>query len=326
MGFMRNKEIACDLLIHITCIIICAATGGMYVCLAAVLFTALHFLITGLRYRKIRKLCRDIDSIIYGNYSVDIADYREGELAVLSDEIYKVLTRIKEQGEMLKKDKIWLKDSIADISHQLRTPLTSVNLLISMLSDEDIDTEKKQEIITELKKKVARIEWLIESLLKMSRLDAGAVRFVSENTKLSDIIYKAYDTVAVSMELREQTFNYEPGGEYICCDRKWMVEALSNIFKNCMEHTPQGGSINISVKDTLVYTEITIRDTGSGFAEEDIPHVFERFYKGSNSSDESFGIGLCLSDMIISSQNGTIKADNHNGSARFVVKLYKTIV
>ncbi len=141
---MRNKEIVWDLFIHITCIIICAATGGMFVCLAAVFLTALHFLITGLRYRKIKKICRDIDSIIYGNYSVDIADYREGELAVLSDEIYKVLTRIKEQGEMLKKDKIWLKDSIADISHQLRTPLTSVNLLISMLSDEDIDYRKNR--------------------------------------------------------------------------------------------------------------------------------------------------------------------------------------
>ena len=115
MGFIRNKEIVLDFLVHLICILICAAIGGLYVCLAAVLFTALHFFVTGMRYGKIRKLCADIDSIIYGNYSVDIADYREGELAVLTDEIYKVLTRLKEQGEMLKKDKIWLMDSIADI-------------------------------------------------------------------------------------------------------------------------------------------------------------------------------------------------------------------
>lgn len=326
MGFIRNKEIVPDFLVHLICILICAAIGGLYVCLAAVLFTALHFFVTGMRYGKIRKLCADIDSIIYGNYSVDIADYREGELAVLTDEIYKVLTRLKEQGEMLKKDKIWLMDSIADISHQLRTPLTSVNLLISMLSDEDTDIKRRHEIITELKKKLTSVEWLIESLLKMSRLDAGAVKFASEDTNLSDIIYGAYDTVAVPMELREQEFNYESTDEIIYCDKKWMVEAVSNIFKNCMEHTPLGGSINVSVKNTSVYTEITISDTGCGFEEKDIPHVFERFYKGSDSAEESFGIGLCLSNMIISSQNGTIKADNYNGSARFVIKLYKTIM
>lgn len=326
MGFIRNKEIVLDFLVHFLCILICAFIGGMSVCLAAVLFAALHFLITGIRYRKIRKLCIDIDSIIYGNYLVDIEEYREGELAVLTDEIYKVLTRLKEQGEMLKKDKICLMDSIADISHQLRTPLTSVNLLISMLSDEDTDTMRRHEIITELKKKLTSVEWLIESLLKMSRLDAGAVKFASENTKLSDIIYGAYDTVAVPMELREQRFDYKSGDEIIYCDRKWMVEAISNILKNCMEHTPLGGIISVTVKDTSVYTEIIITDTGCGFSEEDIPHVFERFYKGSDSSDESFGIGLCLSNMIISSQNGTIKADNYNGSARFVIKLYKTIV
>lgn len=327
MGYLRNPEIKKDIFLHILLSAVCVLiVPSVFTAVLCAVYTAVHFFITYRRYVKIKLICRDIDSIINGSYNISLDKYREGELAVLSDQVYKVLSGLRDAQDMLKKDKNYLADSMANISHQLRTPLTSINILISTLSGQDISDEKKTEIVRDIKKKLSQIEWLIDALLKISKLDTGTVIFKNDKISVADVINSAYEQIAVPMELKKQTFLYEGGKEMITGDMLWLTEAFSNIFKNCMEHVPDGGSITVTQSDTSLYTEIIICDTGEGFDHADIPHLFERFYKGKNSSEGSFGIGLSLSRMILSEHNATIKAENYPGGASFIIKFYKQII
>lgn len=327
MRYFRNPEIKLDIFIHlILSIVFIFIMPEPLMAVTCVAFVAIHFLITCKRYSRISRMCGDIDNIINGDYHINLDNYKEGELSVLSDEIYKVLSRLKDTAELLEKDKKYLSDSMADISHQLRTPLTSINILVSRLSEEDIANDRKMNLCIELRKKLTGIDNLIDVLLKMSKFDAGTIVFKNEELSVSNVINSAYDAVAVPMELKGQTFEYTADDSTICGDEMWLTESFSNILKNCMEHTPENGKITVQVNDTALYTEIIIRDTGNGFEKEDIPHLFERFYKGQNASKDSFGIGLSLSRMIIVEQNGTIKADNYKGGARFTVRFYKQVV
>ena len=327
MGYLRNPEIKKDIFLHILLSAVCVLiVPSVFTAVLCAVYTAVHFFITYRRYVKIKLICRDIDNIINGSYNISLDKYREGELAVLSDQVYKVLSGLRDAQDMLKKDKNYLADSMANISHQLRTPLTSINILISTLSGQDISDERKTEIIRDIKKKLSQIEWLIDALLKISKLDTGTVIFKNDKISVADVINSAYEQIAVPMELKKQTFLYEGGKEMITGDMLWLTEAFSNIFKNCMEHVPDGGSITVTQSDTSLYTEIIICDTGEGFDHADIPHLFERFYKGKNSSEGSFGIGLSLSRMILSEHNATIKAENYPGGASFIIKFYKQII
>lgn len=327
MRYFRNPEIKRDIIIHLILsavfIFIVPIPLSALICLV---FTAVHFFTTYRRYSRINSMCGDIDNIINGDYHINLDNYKEGELSVLCDEIYKVLSRLSYSAELLKKDKKYLSDSMADISHQLRTPLTSINIIVSRLSEEEITDDKRMGLCMELRKKLSGIESLIDVLLKMSKLDAGTVIFKSGDISAAHVIHAAYDAVAVPMELKGQTFECETSDEIICGDEMWLAEAFSNIFKNCMEHTPEGGKISVCVNGTALYSEIIICDTGGGFEKDDIPHLFERFYKGKNASQDSFGIGLSLSRMIITGQNGTIKADNYKDGARFTIRFYKQVI
>lgn len=327
MRFFRNPEIKREIIIHLilSAVFIFIVPVPMSALMCAV-YTAIHFFSAYRRYSHINSLCGDIDNIINGDYHMNLDNYKEGELSILCDEIYKVLSRLNYSAELLKKDKKYLSDSIADISHQLRTPLTSINIIVSRLSEEEISDDKSIVLCMELRKKLSGIENLIDVLLKMSKLDAGTVIFKSGELSVAHVINAAYDAVAVPMELKDQTFDCETAGEIICGDEMWLAEAFSNIFKNCMEHTPAGGKITVRVNGTVLYTEIIICDTGEGFDKDDLPHLFERFYKGKNASQDSFGIGLSLSRMIITGQNGTVKADNYKGGARFTVRFYKQVI
>lgn len=327
MKYFRNPEIKCDIIIHL----ILSAVFIFFVriplaALMCAVFTAVHLFSAYRRYSRINSLCGDIDNIINGDYHMNLENYKEGELSILCDEIYKVLSRLNYSAELLKKDKKYLSDSIADISHQLRTPLTSINIIVSRLSEEEISDDKRIGLCMELRKKLSGIESLIDVLLKMSKLDAGTVIFKSGDVSVAHVINLAYDAVAVPMELKGQIFDCVTADETVCGDEMWLAEAFSNIFKNCMEHTPECGKITVRVNDTVLYTEIIICDTGNGFDKDDIPHLFERFYKGKNASPDSFGIGLSLSRMIITGQNGTIKADNYKDGARFTVRFYKQVI
>lgn len=288
-------------------------------------FVVLHLLITFRRYRRIRLLCQEIDQALHGEAPVHFSDYREGELAILKIEIDKLLVRLTEQSEALRSDKQKLAASLADISHQIRTPLTSIRLVLSLLTEPNLSESKRRELVHQLSRLISRIDWLIEALLKLSRLDAGTVVLKPENVPVAKLVAAAAEPLAIAMELRGQQFSFTPQThrESFIGDFSWTAEALGNILKNCMEHTPFGGRIQVSAAENTIFTEIIIEDDGPGFAAQDLPHLFERFYKGADSDQESVGIGLALSRIILARQNATIKAENRlGGGARFILHFY----
>ena len=214
---------------------------------------------------------------------------------------------------------------MADISHQLRTPLTAINLTLSMLGREGLPEQERRALLQELRRLVTRMEWLVETLLKMSRIDAGAVSFREESCRAADIIQRAAQPLAVPMELRGITLETAAGEECFTGDAAWSAEALGNVLKNCMEHA--ASYIRVSARETALFTEITVQDDGPGFRAEDLPRLFERFYRGKDAAPASVGIGLALARMVLSAQNGTIRADNAcPGGALFTLRWYRSTV
>ncbi len=334
MSLFRNPEVSKTFWLYLIISLIATGLGfhwtkaiGIYTLVLCALFMGIYLLSTRKRYRHIQALATDIDKLLHEDTkNLTLDQYAEGELGILQSEIHKMTIRLRSQQQQLLNDKVYLADSIADISHQIRTPLTSINLLVQFLSKPDLTEVRKRQLIRELYELLARIDWLITTLLKISKLDAGTVDFTVETVPMTDFLHMAVTPVLVPMELREQTLTIEAQGN-ISCDIPWTCEALTNIVKNCMEHTPDGGRIRIGSLDNALYTEITVSDSGSGIDKEDLPHIFERFYKGKNSSDKSFGIGLALARMIITNQNGTLKAENSpEGGAVFTLRFYKSTI
>lgn len=289
-------------------------------------FLTVYLFVTYRRYRRISEFALELDRILHGDCQVSLERYAEGELAILQSEIYKMTVRMREQQQSLQEDKVYLADSLADISHQIRTPLTSINLLVSLLAEQDLTLKRRQQLSHELYELLSRIEWLITALLKMSRLDAGTAKFKKESISLEELVKRGTAPLLVPLDLRNQTLKVSAEGTFFG-DPSWTCEALTNIVKNCMEYTPEGGRIEINAADNALYSEITISDNGRGIAEEDLPHIFERFYKGKNSGEKSFGIGLALARRIITAQDGTIKAENQmSGGARFTIRFYRGTV
>lgn len=293
------------------------------------LLVGLYFLYaTKKRYERLSELSAELDRVLHGEQETLIEHYKEGELAILENELHKMLHRLNEQNEALEKDKVFLADLIADISHQIRTPLTSLRLFCSLMQKRDLPESRRRELVHEIMRLLDRMDWLIESLLKMSKLDSGTAVFSSEKVMVEDLIFKASELVAIPMELREQKLEVEmQGDEEYVGDLSWSVEAIGNIMKNCMEHMENGGLLRIRVKENALYTELQLQDSGEGIDEEDIEHLFERFYRGKNATSQSIGIGLALARMIIREQNGTIKAENaEEGGALFTVRFYKATI
>jgi len=289
-------------------------------------FIGIWLVHTARRYRRIAELSADIDRILHGEDHVSLNDYAEGELGILQSEVHKMTIRLREQKQSLVDDKIYLADSLADISHQIRTPLTSINLLVSFLSEPNISDQRRGELSRELYGLLSRIDWLITTLLKMSKLDAGTVQFKSETVSMTELIRRSTEPVAIPMELHGQELNITADGSFTG-DSAWTCEAITNIVKNCMEHTPEGGVVSITASDNPLFSEIIISDNGRGIEKDDLPHIFERFYKGKDSSETGFGIGLALARTIITAQNGTIKAENQpSGGAKFTIRFYKGTV
>lgn len=279
------------------------------------------------RYRAIARLSNSIDRILHGQDEILFTDSREGELAILTSEVTKMTVRLREQTDALAADKVRLTDAIADISHQLRTPLTSMNLTVSLLSEDGLSDERRLRLTRDLSRSLRRIDWLIDALLKISKIDAGTVGFRSERVSVAELIRRAAAPLMIPMELRGQEIRVHADSEEYTGDMQWSVEAIGNILKNCVEHTPEGGSIEISSTENALFTEIVISDSGAGFTPGDIPHLFERFYRGKNADAASVGIGLALARTVITAQNGTVAASNgKNGGAQFTVRFYKNIV
>ena len=287
----------------------------------------LWLIFTKMRYSHLKNLAADADRMLHGERNLNFTSYQEGELAILANEVEKLLWRLTEQSDNLLKEKRYLSDSLADISHQLRTPLTSLHLLLTRLQEAEDEREKRR-LAYEGAQLLGRVDWLVNALLKISKIDAGTAVFAKERVDAEALVEKALKPLSIPMELREQAVVREMEDRAgFTGDAAWTVEALGNILKNCMEHTGQGGTLWIRASENYLYTEFQIEDNGSGIDPEDLPHLFERFYKGKNASDSSVGIGLALSRMIVCAQNGTLKAENRaEGGARFTMRFYKGVV
>lgn len=296
----------------------------IYISLLIIIVFSILIIYINRIYSKIRKLSIYTNDILNNKYNMDIREYSEGDISNLKNDLYKMTIKLKEQNDLSLKDKIYLQDTLSDISHQLKTPLTSMYVINELLMDDNLDKSLRKELLTKNKKSLERIEWLITSLLKMSRLDSGSEKLILENVKLSNIISCSLEPIKIPLELKNINLNVSCSDDILVnVDVNWTTEALINILKNAVEHTNKLGNISIACSDNPLYTKISISDDGCGISKDDLPHIFERFYKGK-SNKESIGIGLNMSKKIIESENGNIivKSKENKGTT-FIIKLFK---
>lgn len=298
--------------------------AGVLAAVCAAAFGTAFYLFTQARYRRIAHISAQIDRVLHGSDRLDMEELDEGELSILYSEITKMTLRIREQNAALKKEKMHLADSLADIAHQLRTPLTSASLILSLMENTAGEEERKA-FVREAEELLVRMDWLITSLLKLSRLDAGVVEFQREQAGVESLIRTALRPLLIPMELHNMEIKIlVPEGVTVWGDSGWLSEAIRNILKNCMESAGEKGEIEIACSDNPLFTEITIHDSGPGFEREDLPLIFDRFHRGKGSNTSGYGIGLALCKMIITRQGGTITAGNHpGGGAVFSVRFPK---
>lgn len=334
MSYIRNREIKYFIAIILTIttplvilgFIVNTFTGTM-VLITALSLCISFLLFTGYRYLQIKKLSLYLRRISLGDYTLDVRDNAEGELSILKNDIYKVTLMLSEYNEQLKKEKLLLSNHMSDISHQLKTPLTSMMVMVDLLRNEELPQEKRREFMTIITHQMERIEWLVSSLLKMSKLDAGVITMALEPVAADQLIYDAIKPFLITMELKEITYQVEASSHMLQCDKSWTTEAITNIIKNCIEHTPKGGTIRIGHKDNPLYTELKISDTGTGISKEDLPYIFTRFYRGKNASSDSVGIGLALAYQIMKNQQGDITVTSKEDiGTTFILRLYKSVV
>lgn len=278
------------------------------------------------RDKKINQITQYINEIKNRKYELDINENSEDELSNLKNELYKITVMLKEESEISKKDKENLKMSVEDISHQLKTPLTSITIMLDNLKDNpNMDENTKQKFIFEISKQIDWINWLVISMLKLSKLDANVVQFYEEKINLKKFIDEIVKNLEIPIEIKNQQIVIE-GNEKASFigDYKWQQEAVTNIIKNCIEHNKDNGKIYIRYEENTLFTKITIKDEGEGISKEDLKHIFERFYKGQNSSENSVGIGLALAKNIIEKNKGMISCKSElDKGTEFVIKYMK---
>lgn len=333
MKIFRNKEIrglllfqsflllsflSLSLLFEVNNFLILALYG------AASMMSYLYF--TGRRYQKIDLLTKEVDQVLFQDQFTPISQYEEGELSILRTQIHKMNLKLQENQSALQKEKVHLVESLQDISHQVRTPLTTLFLLAERMKEEDLPVHRRRSLLQEEVRHLRQIDWLIGSLLKMAKLDADTAVFEKKKVLVEELLFKALDPLRIPLELRNQEvlLHLEPGASFQG-DLSWSAEAVTNLLKNAMEHMEPGKRIVVEARENVLFTEVVLKDQGPGIPEEDLPHLFERFYKGKNAKENSVGIGLALSRMILTKQNGTLKAENAlEGGAKFTLRIYKS--
>ena len=298
----------------------------LIIVLFSILWMTIIILYLRKRDKKIKQITNYINQIKNKKYDLNIEENTEDELSNLKNELYKITIMLKEESEISKKDKENLKMSVEDISHQLKTPLTSITIMLDNLKDNpNMEEKTKQKFIFEISKQVEWINWLVISMLKLSKLDANVVQFYDEKINLKKFIGEIIKNLEIPIEVKNQKIIID-GDENVSFigDYKWQQEAITNIIKNCIEHNENNGTIYINYEENSLFTKITIRDEGEGRPKEDLKHIFERFYKGKNSSENSVGIGLALAKNIIEKNNGMINCKSElDKGTEFVIKYMK---
>jgi signal transduction histidine kinase len=262
-----------------------------------------------------------------GDYSLDVRDNSEGSFSLLKNDLYKVTVRLREQAELLQKDKTALSNLIADISHQIKTPLTSVGVLADLLAEDPPQADRRA-FVERLRAQLGRIQWLAGALLKLARLDAGTAAFKSEPVDVRLLIERALEPLQIPLEIRKQRLEVHGDDDTsFTGDLNWSAEALTNVIKNCVEHTPEGGRIEISYAANALYAEIIVSDDGEGIASRDVPNIFNRFYRGENTGENSVGIGLALAKAIFTAQGGDIAVHSQHGiGTSFDIRVFRGVV
>lgn len=316
---------------------ICTFVTGLIV-------TVIFMILTDRRYRALANMAANLDRVLVGERDIRLRDMSEGELAILSSEIDKVIARLNLTVDELQAEKLALSDALADISHQLKTPLTSIAISTELIRDRLSargDSEDLVERLRLIQTLQARVEDLVSALLKLARIDAGVIKLVCGDVDARELVRKSFEPLAIAFDIADVRFSadVQDGASYEG-DLTWSVETLENILKNCMEHTPAGGCVSVRVTEDVLACRIRIEDTGPGIAESDLPHIFERFYRGSRDANATpsevnpagVGIGLALSKSLVTAQGGTLTAENlrdENGNitgAAFNLVFFKTVV
>ena len=277
------------------------------------------------RDKEIRDITYYLEEINKRNYELKIDSISEDELSILKTELYKTTVMLKEAALNSQEDKLNLKKSLEDISHQLKTPLTSILIILDNLIDDiDMDVETRNDFIRDIKREVVNINFLVQAILKLSSFDSNTIHFIKENVKVSEIIKESIKNVSILCDLRNIDIKVKGDASLtLKCDLRWQIEAITNIIKNSIEHSNDNQSIEIRYEANNAYLEIEIKDYGSGISKKDIKHIFERFYKGEKSSNDSIGIGLALSKRIIEEDNGSIDVISREDGTSFIIKYFK---
>lgn len=279
---------------------------------------------------KINIVSSSVEKVLEGEYDMTLEGGEEGEFSILYNQLNLLVNRLVENMEKLKKEKEFLKNIISDISHQLKTPLSSIIMLNElMISKDDMDEETKVKFLNKTSEQLTRMEWLIISLLKIARVEAGAINYKMKNQPLIITINKAFSPLKEKAKDKKQNVIIEDKRDvYLNHDSDWMTEAIGNIIKNAIEHTEEYGTISIEIKESLLLVNIIIRDNGNGINKEELAHIFERFYKGKHEVKPiSIGIGLTLSKSIIESNGGSISVKSIEGKGtEFTITFLKSIV
>lgn len=278
--------------------------------------------------KEIDKIIKCIEKINRKNYELDLDELSEDKLSILKQEIYKTTIMLKENAENSLKDKINLKNSLQDISHQLKTPLTSINILLdNIIDDPKMDDETRQRFIKNIKREITNITFLVQSILKLSKFEANTISFIREDVSVKKIVNETIKNVSNLCDLKNINIKVNNKCQNkINCDYKWQVEALTNILKNAVEYSYNDNKILIECDDNNVYTQIKIKDFGKGMDKEDAENIFKRFYKGKDAGKDSIGIGLSLSKAIIEKDNGRVSVESiKDKGTTFIIKYFYNI-
>ena len=288
------------------------------------LLIVLFVVFLALRERKIKNITQYLKDLQNNIYSLKIEENTEGELSELQNQIVKITIMLNKQAETMKKDKKELSVALSDISHQIKTPLTSINIMLDIIKEDEIDENLKREYLHQITKQLDSINWLITVILKLSRLESGMVEFAREDIDVKILLEDIKKQMAVALEIKNQNLYLKVQANcHMIGDYNWTKEALTNIVKNCIEHTAENKNIYIEVEENCLYLQIIIKDEGEGISKEDLPNIFKRFYKGKDSSKESFGIGLALAKTIIEKQNGEIRVQSKIGEGtQFRIRIF----
>lgn len=291
-----------------------------------ILFILISFINKKNQSIKIKEITNLIEQINRKNYYLNIDNNTEDELSILKNEIYKITIMLKEEAYKSSKDKNNIKKSIEDISHQLKTPLTSISIMLdNIIDDPNMDANVRNDFINDINREINNINFLVKSLLKLSRFDINAVNYTNDFNNIRLIVNKVINNVSTLSDLKNIKVNINIQDDFdLYCDFNWQVEALTNIVKNSIEHSFKDKDITINASDEKLYSKIEITNYGVGISDKDIKHIFDRFYKGENSNEDSFGIGLSLAKTIIEKNSGKISVSSkNNDKTTFTIKYYK---